>query len=46
MDASGRPREEGEFRPPTGSWPRLYALVVAVLVVEVMLLWVLSRAFP
>lgn len=36
--------EEG--RPPLGSWPRLYALVVGALVVDVLALWLLSRAFP
>jgi hypothetical protein len=28
------------------SWGRLYALVIAALAVEVVLLWLLSRAFP
>jgi hypothetical protein len=29
-----------------GSWGRLHALVVSVLLVEIVLLWLLSRAFP
>jgi hypothetical protein len=30
---------------PRGGWPRLYAVVVGMLVVEIALLWVLARAF-
>jgi hypothetical protein len=45
MEDRGAPPEV-EFRPPTGSWRRLHALVVAVLAVEILLLWLLSRAFP
>jgi hypothetical protein len=44
-DSGAQPPEE-DFRPPTGSWPRLYALVVSVLLVEIVLLWLLSRSFP
>ncbi len=45
MDADGtRPAEDP--RPPLGSWARLYSLVIGVLAVEIVLLWVLSRAFP
>ena len=33
------PGEAGERRPPGGSWGRLYALVVAGLAVEILLLW-------
>jgi len=28
-----------------GSWPRLYAIVVGMLVVEIALLWLLARTF-
>jgi hypothetical protein len=45
MGADGARPEEGG-RPPLGSWPRLYALVIGVLVVEIALLTLLSRAFP
>jgi len=45
MGADGATPEE-DPRPPLGSWPRLYSLVIAVLVVEIALLWLLSRAFP
>ncbi|HVP68390.1 MAG TPA: hypothetical protein VMT17_14135 [Anaeromyxobacteraceae bacterium] len=41
----GQPGEE-HFRPPLGSWGRIYALVLAALSLEVLLLWLLSRAFP
>jgi len=37
---------EGEDRPPLGSWPRLYAVVIGLLAVDIALLWLLSRAFP
>jgi len=33
------------FRPPLGSWGRLYALVLSALAGEILLLWLLSRAF-
>ncbi|MEI6225797.1 MAG: hypothetical protein WCS72_13655 [Deltaproteobacteria bacterium] len=46
MGDSGAPPPEEDFRPPTGSWRRLHALVVSVLLVEIVLLWLLSRAFP
>jgi len=46
MGDSGPPTPEEDFRPPTGSWGRLHALVVSVLLVEIVLLWLLSRAFP
>jgi hypothetical protein len=46
MEDRGAPPPEVEFRPPTGSWRRLYALVVSVLLVEIALLWMLARAFP
>jgi hypothetical protein len=46
MSDRGPTPEEAGFRPPTGSWGRLYALVVVALVVEVVLLTALSRAFP
>ena len=36
---------EQEVRPPLGTWNRLYALVLGVLVAEVALLWLLARAF-
>jgi hypothetical protein len=34
-----------EERPPLGSWTRLYALVLAALGIDVVLLWLLTRAF-
>jgi hypothetical protein len=46
MNAEGAPPEEKGFRGATGSWRRLHALVVSALVVEIALLWLLSRAFP
>jgi hypothetical protein len=34
-----------DVRPPLGTWGRLYAVVIGTLVVEIVLLWALSRAF-
>ena len=31
--------------PPLGSWQRLYALVLGVLVIETLLFWVFTVAF-
>ena len=31
--------------PPLGSWPRLYALVLAVLAVDLVLLWLLTERY-
>jgi len=36
---------DSDAGPPLGSWPRLYAIVVGMLVVEIALLWLLARAF-
>jgi hypothetical protein len=36
---------DSDARPPLGSWPRLYAVVVGILVVEIALLWILARVF-
>jgi len=32
-------------RPPPAGWRRLYAFVVGMLAVEIVLLWLLARAF-
>jgi hypothetical protein len=34
-----------DIRPPLGSWGRLYALLIGALALEIVLLWVLGRAF-
>jgi len=36
---------DSDAGPPLGSWPRLYAIVVGMLVVEIALLWLLARVF-
>jgi hypothetical protein len=36
---------DSDAGPPLGRWPRLYAVVLGTLVVEIALLWVLARAF-
>jgi len=36
---------DSDAGPPLGSWPRLYAIVVGMLVVEIALLWLLARTF-
>ena len=36
---------DSDAGPPMGSWPRLYAIVVGMLVVEIALLWLLARVF-
>jgi len=36
---------DSDAGPPLGSWPRLYTIVVGMLVVEIALLWLLARAF-
>jgi hypothetical protein len=36
---------DSEAGPPLGGWPRLYAIVVGMLLVEIALLWLLARAF-
>ena len=35
----------GDARPPLGSWGRLYALVIAALVADIVLLLLLTRSF-
>jgi hypothetical protein len=35
----------GEEPPPLGAWWRLYALVVGELILTILLLWWLTRAF-
>lgn len=35
-----------EEKPPfLGNWPRVYALVIAVLLVEILLLWLFTNAY-
>jgi len=36
---------EPEERPPLGSWPRLYALVIGALVLDVVLFYLFTRTF-
>jgi hypothetical protein len=36
---------DSDSGPPLGSWPRLYAIVLGILVVEIALLWILARVF-
>jgi hypothetical protein len=45
LEPSGRGTRGGRDEPPLGSWTRLYALVIAVFVGDVLLLWLLTRAF-
>ncbi len=42
---TGEPAREPEPRPPLGSWGRLYALVLAGLVVNLLLLWLLTERY-
>ncbi len=39
------PRPEDEELAPFGSWPKMYGLVLGVLVVEIVLLTLFTRAF-
>ncbi len=44
--AAERPAAASEdIPPPLGTWPRLYALVLGVLLVEIALLALVARAF-
>jgi len=36
---------DSDAGPPLGSWPRLYVIVVGMLLVEIALLWLLARTF-
>ncbi len=47
MPPSNDTPDEAQFEEPAplGSWPRVYAVVIAVLVIEIVLLTVFTRAF-
>jgi hypothetical protein len=42
-ETEGQRKEEG--RPPLGSWPRMYALVLGNLVVLILIFYAFTRAF-